>query len=126
MRTPAGTECRYYYADYYRGSSKEECRLLARVTHARVPHAERWEPKLCAHCPVPGILRANACPHMRLYGRVVRRWLGLQRRVEVRAACAEDGGPVANPHVGCGHCHPQGLELLQGEPPAGPDQPAGG
>jgi hypothetical protein len=29
MRTPAGTECKYFYGDYYRGRSQEECRLLA-------------------------------------------------------------------------------------------------
>ena len=28
MKTPAGTECKYFYGDYYRGRNHEECRLL--------------------------------------------------------------------------------------------------
>ena len=37
MRTPAGTECPYYYADYYRGRSKQECRLIDRLGKEVVP-----------------------------------------------------------------------------------------
>jgi hypothetical protein len=39
MRTPAGKECRFYYADYHRGSQKQECRLIARN-----PDGGRWHP----------------------------------------------------------------------------------
>jgi hypothetical protein len=107
MRTPAGTECPYYYEDFYRGRSTQECRLIGR--NAR---SEPWEPKLCARCPVPTILRANACPHMVLEARVVRRWLGLVRRVEVYAVCTEYQVEVENPYVGCGHCHPQATTIF--------------
>ena len=102
MRTPAGTECPYYYEDYYRGRSTRECRLIGRN-----PHSERWQPELCTHCPVPAIRRANTCPNMVLEARVNRRWLGLVRRVEVYAVCTEHQTEVENPYVGCGHCHRQ-------------------
>lgn len=113
MRTPAGQECRFYYEDFYRGSSTQECRLIAAN-----PRSERWEPGLCARCPVPGILRANACPNMVLEGRVARRWFGLVRRVEVYAVCTERAVEVHDPYVGCGHCHPDTLTLVvASEPP---------
>jgi hypothetical protein len=108
MRTPAGVECPYYYEDFYRGRSQQECRLIQRN-----PHSEPWEPKLCTHCPVPGIRRANACPNMVLEARVVRRWFGLVRRVEIYAICTEYQVEVEDPYVGCGHCHPQAETLFK-------------
>ncbi|NLE99612.1 MAG: hypothetical protein GX601_01400 [Anaerolineales bacterium] len=80
---------------------------------ARNPRSEKWASGLCARCPVPGILRANACPNMVLEARVVRRWLGLTRRVQVYAVCTERQVEVADPHVGCGHCHPQASVVLE-------------
>jgi len=99
LRTPAGVECRFYYADYYRGRSRQECRLLARSRAS-----ERWTPGLCQTCPVPAIQRANACPNMVLEARVGRRF-GLLRRVVVEAFCTLTKEEVAEPMVGCGHCH---------------------
>lgn len=107
MRTPAGTECPHYYEDFTRGRSVQECRLIGRGARS-----ERWEPRLCARCPVPAIRRANSCPHMVLKARVVRRWLGLSRRVEVDAVCVEHHVEVDNPYVGCGHCRPQAPSIL--------------
>lgn len=100
MITPAGVECRYYYADYYRGWERQECRLIAQNRKS-----ELWQPTLCKTCPVPGILRANACPNLVLEGRVERRLLGLARRVVVEAACSRYLVEVPEPQVGCGHCH---------------------
>ena len=100
MITPAGHECRYYYADYFRGKEREECRLLAQ-NPASVP----WRPELCKSCPVPGILQANACPNMVLEGFVKKGFLGLSRKVEVSAVCSKYLVPVPEPKVGCGHCH---------------------
>jgi hypothetical protein len=100
MITPAGVECRYYYADYYRGRDRQECRLLAQNRES-----EPWQPKLCNDCPVPGILRANACPNLVLEGRVARGFLGLTRKVAVTAVCSKYLVEVAEPKVGCGHCH---------------------
>ena len=108
MRTPAGDECRYYYEDFHRGRSTQECRLIKRE-----PGADPWTPKLCGRCPVPGILRANTCPHMVMEGRVVRRWLGLWRQVEVYAVCTKYQVEVEDPYVGCGHCHPQASMLFE-------------
>lgn len=100
MITPAGTECRYYYSDYYRGRERQECRLLAQSSQS-----ESWRPELCRTCPVPGILRANACPNLVLEGRVEKRMLGLRRQVVVEAVCSKYLVEVSEPQVGCGHCH---------------------
>jgi hypothetical protein len=98
--TPAGKECRYYYADYLRGRERQECRLLAQNRSG-----EPWRPELCFHCPVPDILRDNACPNLVLEARVEKSWLGLRRRVAVRAVCSKYLVSVEQPSVGCGHCH---------------------
>jgi hypothetical protein len=108
MRTPAGKECRYYYQDFHRGRSIQECRLLARSSDS-LP----WEPKACQICPVPDILRANGCPHMQLRARLVRRWF--RRRMEVSAYCTDQQVEVADPYVGCGHCHPDAARVLAPE-----------
>ena len=107
MRTPAGTECPYYYEDFFRGRTTQECRLIERN-----PRSEPWAPRLCARCPVPSILRANACPHMVLEVQVVRHWLGLVRRVEVYAVCSKHQVEVKDPYIGCGHCHPDAATVL--------------
>lgn len=107
MRTPAGFECRYFYANYFRGRNQQECRLIAAN-----PIGERWTPGLCRDCPVPKILLTNACPHLMLDGRVVKTWGGLGRKVAVAASCTKTLDEVANPHVGCGHCHEE-LEKLR-------------
>jgi hypothetical protein len=97
MRTPAGTDCKYFYGDYYRGRSREECRLLG----------PQWQPALCRSCPVPGILRANACEYMELSARVSRSlWTAFRPRILVDAFCRKAERSVAEPHVGCGECHP--------------------
>jgi len=96
MRTPAGTECRYFYGNYYRGRHTEECRLIA----------QDWKPEMCKSCPVPGILRANSCPTMVLEGVVKRGFLGLGRQVKITAYCTKSAQVVAEPQVGCGQCHP--------------------
>ena len=100
MRTPFGQECRYYYQDFHRGRSAQECRLVEQS-----PSSGSWSPDLCRDCPVPGILRANGCSHLRLQARVVKGFLGFGRRMEVTAACARSGSRVERPYVGCGQCH---------------------
>ncbi len=100
MKTPAGKECRYYYEDYHRGRQKQECRLLERN-----PSAGRWKPSLCSSCPVPDILRQNACPNLALEGKVHKSLLGLREQVQVYAVCTQKLTEVLNPAVGCGDCH---------------------
>ena len=109
MITPAGTECRFYYEDYFRGRERQECRLINQN-----PESDPWQAKYCQSCPVPGILRANACPNLVLEGRVVKGFLGLSRKVAVSAICSKYLVDVPRPHVGCGHCHEErpGAELL--------------
>ena len=100
MRTPFGAECEYFYGDYLRGRNHEECRLLEAARLA-------WNPSLCRDCPVPGIRRANACQFIHLKPRIARPALGLFRRqVQVDAYCEKSQGPVREPHIGCGQCHP--------------------
>jgi hypothetical protein len=101
VKTPAGTECRFFYGDYYRGKNLEECRLVGNV----LPPND-WTPDLCKTCPVPAILRANACPHMVFQGEVKSLVLGMRRRVVVSAYCTKSEKVVKEPEIGCGICHP--------------------
>jgi hypothetical protein len=106
MRTPAGKECRYFYGNYFRGRSTEECRLLG-------DSGQSWSPSLCRTCPVPDVLQANACEFLRLRAEV-KRPLGaaLQRRVQIRAFCEKTRRDVAEPEIGCGECHPLPPEFV--------------
>ena len=101
MRTPAGKECRFYYADHYRGSEKQECRLIERN-----PEGGRWRPSHCNTCPVPDILRANACEHMTLIPRLERSFPFVKQQVKVQTYCDLSQRSGFDPHVGCGQCHP--------------------
>jgi hypothetical protein len=107
MRTPAGKECRFYYADYHRGNQKQECRLIARN-----PDGGRWRPSHCGACPVPDILRQNACAHLALEARVERSFLGLRERVKVFAVCTKHLVEVPSPAVGCGRCHEEIMQII--------------
>ena len=100
MRTPAGTECQYFYGDYYRGRHDEECRLIGVV---KPPN--NWTSDLCKSCPVPGILRANACPNMILKGEVRGLILNFMKKVRVTAFCIKSNQAVAEPEIGCSQCH---------------------
>jgi hypothetical protein len=100
MRTPSGIECKYFYGDYFRGRSVEECRLLK-------ASGENWTPDLCKTCPAPGISRANACEFLRLRGTVGRPLsAAFQRRVQLVTFCEKTNLDVKEPHIGCGECHP--------------------
>jgi hypothetical protein len=101
MRTPAGTECKFFYGNYFRGKKEEECRLIGAA-----PPPHHWTPDLCQKCPVPGILRANSCENMELQARVRRSLLGLIKRVEITTYCTKSQQTVQDPHIGCGQCHP--------------------
>lgn len=101
MRTPAGIECRYFYGNYYRGRNTEECRLISNT-----PPPNHWTSKLCKTCPVPGILRANACPTMILEAKASSGIFGFFRRVNVTAYCTRSNQKVEEPEIGCGMCHP--------------------
>jgi hypothetical protein len=100
MRTPAGTECPFYYEDFHRGRDHQECRLIERT-----PGGGKYTPELCARCRVPRILQANACEHMVLEARVSAGFLGFRRRVELSAFCTRSMQDVEVPEVGCPMCH---------------------
>jgi hypothetical protein len=120
MITPAGKECRYFYGDYYRGRQHEECRLLEAASPP-----QHWSRDLCTSCPVPEIIRANACETMILVGRVERPFPFLKRAVRVKAHCTKTQRQVAEPQIGCGECHPlppvflEGLTFGEDKPPSG-------
>jgi hypothetical protein len=97
MTTPAGSECKYFYGDYYRGRDHEECRLLG----------TDWKRDLCRTCPVPSIGMANACEFMQLRGEVTHPLTAAFRgRVKVSAYCEKTNRSGFDPHIGCGECHP--------------------
>ncbi|MBI5300907.1 MAG: hypothetical protein HY868_02130 [Chloroflexi bacterium] len=100
MKTPFGQECKYYYADYYRGKNTQECRMIAAN-----PDSAPWNPALCKTCPAPKFLRANACPNLVFRGRVAKSFFGLLRQVKVEAGCREYRVQVDQLQVGCGKCH---------------------
>lgn len=107
MRTPAGKECRYFYGDYYRGRSQEECRLLGSASPPL-----HWVPDLCQTCPVPEILLANACDHLVLDPRLERSFPFLKRQVRVKTYCKKTNRSGFDPHIGCGECHPLPPEFI--------------
>jgi hypothetical protein len=78
----------------------QECRLISHTQNGGT-----FTPDLCAHCRVPRILMANACPNMILEARVTSRLLGLHKRVQVTANCTRTSDVVNEPEIGCGQCH---------------------
>jgi hypothetical protein len=112
MKTPAGQECRFYYENFHRGRSDQECRLIQRN-----PNSPAWRPQDCGQCPVPDILRANSSSDMVLEAEVKKGLLGLKRRVEVTAFCGKHLVDIEDPYVGCPICAAErpGLEELFGD-----------
>ena len=98
MRTPAGTFCQHYYEDFNRGRQTQVCRLVRESAHS-LP----WAPDLCASCPVPAIMRATSSRDLRIEA-VVRKRLGLFRRVSVSAYCRQHLAEVRDPLAGCPKC----------------------
>jgi hypothetical protein len=99
MITPTGIDCRFYYEDFYRGNSEQECRLIAK--NVRSPD---WQPKDCFNCPVPEILMANSSPDLVLEATIKKGILGMGRQVEVTAFCSRHLVDVSKPEVGCPQC----------------------
>jgi hypothetical protein len=84
------------------------------------PESADWQPDICRTCPVPAILRANACEHLTLTGRVVKGFLGFGRKLIVEANCTRTKRAVSEPQVGCGECHGDlPLAALFDDDPAG-------
>jgi hypothetical protein len=100
MKTPFGKECKFFYADYFRGKHFEDCRLINKPDKTR-----SWDVLYCRNCPVPTILLSNACPNMILTAVIEKRFLFLRKRVKVTAYCTKNHDKVKEPKVGCGSCH---------------------
>lgn len=101
MKTPAGKECRYFFGDYFRGRTREECRLFA---HSSPPL--KWKKEYCFSCPVPEISYANACSHLVLKPSLERAFPFLKQTVRIEAYCEKSKRDGFDPHIGCGECHP--------------------
>lgn len=99
MRTPDGRDCAFYYEDFHRGRDIQECRA------PKAPKSAAWKPRDCAKCPVPDILRANACPHMTLRIQIQAPILGIGHKVKVSAHCDEHDLSVEKPQIGCSKCN---------------------
>jgi hypothetical protein len=99
MITPAGKECQYYYQDFHRGHSAQECRLIEQN-----PASRPWKPEDCTTCPVPGILMSNSSPDLVLKVTVKKGRFGLNRKLSVHAFCSRHLIDVPEPHVGCPKC----------------------
>ena len=97
MATNKPVNCRYYYADFFRGRDHEECRLLKRN-----PESRPWRRALCDSCPVPDILISTNCKEIALEATVVKKW-GFMERVEVYAVCAKHYVELDNPRY-CPEC----------------------
>lgn len=112
MINPAGIECHFYYEDFFRGQSEQECRLIRRN-----PRSPSWEPKDCANCPVPDILLANSSPDLVLEATVNKGILSLNRKVVVKAFCSKHLIDVDEPQVGCPQCAKErpGIQELFGD-----------
>lgn len=125
MKTPAGQECRYYYADFNRGRHVQACRLIEENKQS-----PDWQPSDCARCVVPEVLRANASPTMRLT-LTVRPGLifGIGRHLELSAFCSKHNIPISDPFVGCEQCNAERpaihafLDSLERDTPDEPPPP---
>lgn len=108
MRTPAGEECEFYYEDFHRGRSMQECRIQ------KHPKSALWTPKVCSRCIVPGILRANSSPDLHLELNIRPAFLGINRKPIVTARCTRHNITIEDPYVGCPHCSAErpGLEVF--------------
>jgi hypothetical protein len=109
MRTPAGKECSYFYGNYFRGRSDEECRLLGSASPPLV-----WKREFCNTCPVPAIQLANSCPHMVLIPKLVRKIPLGKQEVRVQTFCRKTERSGFDPHIGCGVCHEIPPEFTKG------------
>jgi hypothetical protein len=109
MRTPAGRECSYFYGDYYRGRSQEECRLLG-SNSPPIP----WKREYCSTCPVPGIQLTNTCQFMVLKPKLARKLPFGKQEVRVQTFCTKTKRSGFDPHIGCGECHQIPPEFEEG------------
>jgi hypothetical protein len=67
-------------------------------------------------CPVPEILRANACTKMLLEPYLTRRFPFVKQVVRVKTYCSQTGRTGFDPHIGCGECHPLPPVFTEGFP----------
>lgn len=106
MRTPAGAECAFYYEDFARGRSLQECRAVL------APGSAAWTPADCGACPVPAILAASGNPHREVHINVDGR-RRVRRRVRATVWCTLHGAQIADPMAGCPACNADADELLR-------------
>jgi len=99
MITPDGKDCHFYYQDFHRGHSAQECRLIGQS-----PNSEPWKPDDCLMCQVPNILLANSSPNLVLEANISKGFMGFNRKMKVKASCSRHLIDVVEPQVGCPEC----------------------
>lgn len=107
MRTPAGTECRFYYEDFQRGTARQECRA------PKGPGSLAWRASDCADCPVPPILLRNGNPNLGLRITIAAGFAGKRRRIKLESWCEIHASDVADPVIGCPECAREADEILR-------------
>ncbi|MFT5193230.1 MAG: hypothetical protein ACI9EW_000263 [Cellvibrionaceae bacterium] len=110
MITPDGRECRFYYENFHRGASDQECRLVEANANSAA-----WKPADCKSCPVPDILKSNSDPNLILEANVKSGFMGFNRKVEIKAFCSKHLINVPQPKTGCPRCNSEkpGLKELE-------------
>lgn len=99
MINPAGSDCKYFYQDFMRGRSVQECRLVKHNAKSA-----DWKPVDCSDCPVPKILLNNFSPDLVLEGVISKGMLGFGRKITVKAFCSHHLIDIPNPVSGCPEC----------------------
>lgn len=107
MLTPSGAECAYYYEDFARGASRQECRA------AKAPRSAVWRADDCRACPVPAILAANGSRYLELRIMIGGRRVFGPRRITVEAWCSLHGPIAGDPRAGCAECNSEADDLLR-------------
>ncbi|MDF1541990.1 MAG: hypothetical protein RQ731_10005 [Anaerosomatales bacterium] len=107
MRTPAGSECGFYYEDLHRGAEHRECRAIT------APGSLAWRASDCERCPVPEILHRAGSPDLGVRVKIRALPFGLARTVHVQCWCDRHVLDIADPLKGCPACRAEAEEVFR-------------
>jgi hypothetical protein len=108
VRTPAGTECGFYYEDLHRGATRRECRAVT------APGSLAWRSSDCERCPVPEILHRAGSPDLGVRIAIRALPLGVARIVRAECWCDRHMLDIDEPLEGCPACRAEAEEVLRG------------
>lgn len=107
MRTPAGSECDFYYEDLHRGAEHRECR--AKTASGSLA----WRTEDCDRCSVPEILRRAGSPDLGVRIAIRSLPFGLARSVRVECWCDRHTLDITEPLKGCSACRGEAEEVFR-------------